>query len=285
MMKTKMMKLKPVRLMVFLACAVSGQAFATPVFQLGADNTLGFQSVGNKTGDEAIQAGDLIYGIINGQDVTTGETLWNANNVSSIPPIDSFSGYFLTRIDSVTIIPGPEGLSARLGLGVADSDPNGVLSASELSSGAMMKLFTDNTTAFTTGGSVSTDIANATDGSHWGTLGFNSPENYWTVALSSLSPSGTSFGGINFIENNTGMEWEKVLDTSCDTPGGCEVDMKFNATYAPRAEGDPWQVNFNDPATVHPVPLPAAAWLFGSGMIALAGLPLRRKKRKLAEAA
>lgn len=279
------MKSKRLQLAVFLACAATGQAFATPVFQLGADNTLGFQSVGNKTGDDTIQAGDLIYGVINAQDVTTGSTLWNANNVASNPPIDSFSGYFLTRIDSITLIPGPEGLSARLRLGAAENDPNGVFTESDLSSGAMIKLFTDNATGFTTGGPVAGDIANATDGTPWGTLGFTSPENYWTVALTSLSPSGSSFGGLNFIENNSGLTWSKVLDTSCDTPGGCEVDMKFNATYAPRDAGGAWQVNFNDPATLHPVPLPAAAWLFGSGMLALAGLPIRRKKQRLATAA
>lgn len=279
-----MMNTRRLQVAVFLACAATGQAFATPVFQLGADNTLGFQSVGNKTGDDTIKVGDLIYGVINAQDVSTGTTLWNANNVSSDPPLDSFTGYFVTRIDSIEITPVPSGLTARLGLGVANSDPNNVLSSSELASGAMMKLFTDTTTAFTTGGSVGTDIGNATDGTHWGTLGFNSTENYWTVALTSLSPSGTSFGGLNFIENQSGMSWEKVLDTGCGTAGGCEVDMKFNATYAPRAAGDPWQVNFNDPATLHPVPLPAAVWLFGSGMLALAGLPLGRKKRRLAAA-
>ncbi len=259
-------------------CLAAGQASAAPVFTMGVDNSLSFQSSINKTGGNAIAVGDLFYGVINIQTISAGPTTWNANNVS--PPIDSFTGYLLTRVTSVksTVVPSV-GTFYNIQLGVAGSDPNGVFSKSDLDSGAMMKLYTDTTTAYTAGGPVATDIAHATDGgTPWATLGFTAANNYWTMSTSSRG-IGASFGGINMIDNHTGLNWSKVLDTNCTT-GGCLVDMKFVSTLAQTA-GGAWQIDLNDPATMHPVspvPLPAAAWLMGSGLLALSGLAKRRKK-------
>ena len=258
-------------------CAIAGQASAAPVFQLGVDNNMGFQSVVNKTGAaNSIAVGDLYYGIINVQNISTGTTSWNANNVSA--PLDTFTGYFVNQVTSVvaTVVPG-QGTYYSAQLGVANSDPNGILSAAELSAGTMMKLFTDTGTAYTTGGSVATDIAHATDGTFWASLGFTQAANYWTLAIapSGSAASGSSFGGLNFINNNSGLAWNKVLDTNCSS-GACLEDMKFVSTFSQTA-GGAWQANVNDPATLHPVPLPAAGWLLGSGLLALAGWSGRRK--------
>jgi len=268
---------------VALLCvgAIAGQAWAVPVFQLGVDNNMGFQSVANKTGSpNSIAAGDLYYGIINVQDISAGTTSWNANNVAA--PIDTFTGYFLTQVKSVTATSTPMGTFYNAQLGVATSaDPNGVLSAAELGSGTVMKLFTDTSTPYTTGGPVATDIAHATDGAMWGSLGFTQAGNYWTVAVSpsGMAASGASFGGLNFINNNSGLSWNKVLDTSCGTGGGCLEDMKFASTFTQAPAGSVWQANVNDPATLNPVPLPAAGWLMGSGLLALIKLSGRRKNR------
>jgi len=277
-METMIMNPRILFAAAFFSCAVAGQAWAAPVFTMGVDNSLSFQSSINKTGGSAIAAGDLFYGVINIQTISAGTTTWNANNVS--PPIDSFTGYLLTRVVSVTstVVPSA-GTFYNIQLGVAGSDPNGVFLKSELSSGAMMKLYTDTSTAYTAGGPVATDIVHATNGTPWATLGFTAANNYWTMATSSLG-IGASFGGLNMISNNTGLNWDKVLDTNCTTPGGCLVDMKFVSTLAQTA-GGVWQIDLNDPATMHPVspvPLPAAGWLMGSGLLALPGLAKRRKK-------
>lgn len=260
---------------LFLCCTLVGQSKAAPVFQLGVDNNLGFQSVVNKTGGSTIAVGDIFYGAINLQDISSGTTSWNANNVGA--PLDSFTGYFVTRANSVTATVTSLGTFYSIQFGVATSDPNGVLTSSELAAGAMMKLFTDTSTAYTSGGPVATDISNAIDGTHWATLGFNSSGGYWTGAVSpaGFAASGSSWGGLNFISNNTGLAWNKVIDTNCETAGGCPVDMKFVSTFSATA-GGAWQVNFNDPAVMHPVPLPAALWLLGSGLLGL-GIPFRRK--------
>jgi hypothetical protein len=262
------------------ACAIAGQASAAPVFQLGVDNNMGFQSVVNKTGNaNGIAVGDLYYGVINVQNIATRTTSWNANNVSA--PIDSFTGYFLTQVTSVTAFPSGQGTLYSAQLGVATSDPNGIFSVAELMAGSMMKLYTDTRTAYTTGGSVATDIAHATDGSLWASLGFTSPgNNYWTLVITpaGFAAPGSSFGGLNFITNNSGMAWDKVLDTNCGVDGGCLEDMKFVSTFS-QTSGGAWQANVNDPATLHPVPLPAAGWLLGSGLVALLGLRGKRKYR------
>ena len=263
---------------VFFACVASGQASATPVFKLGVDNDLGYQSVANKTGGSAVAVGDLFYGVINIQTISSGATTWNANNVTA--PLDSFTGYLLTRVTSVVSTSTSLGTFTSFQLGVAKSDPNHIFSASELASGAMMKFYTDTTTAYTTGGPVATDIAHATNGTPWATLGFTGASNYWTMAANPFG-SGAAYGGLNIINNNTGLNWSKVVDTNCTTPGGCLVDMKFVSTFS-QTGGGAWQLNLNDPATMHPVPLPAAAWLMGSGLFALGGLPMWRKKRVVA---
>ena len=278
--------MKIMQVALLCACAAAGQAWAAPVFQLGTDNNLGFQSVGNKSGTGSFAVGDIIYGVINVQDISTGSgstgtTLWNANNVSSNPPIDSFSGYYLAQVKTVTPITSSAGTFYSVQLGAASSDPNGKFSAADLTAGMMMKLYTDTATVYTTGGPVAADIAHATDGAYWGGLGITPTGNgYWNLAVSpsSFSATSSSFGGLDFINNNSGLSWAKVLDTNCAASSGCAVDMKFAATFSQSA-GGAWQIDSNDPATLHPVPLPASAWLMGSGMLALAGLPIRRKKR------
>ena len=255
---------------LMLAALSAEYAEAAPLFSVGTDNVLGFQAVGNKTGSPTPTVGDKFFGVANVQDNTVkGGVIWNAQNVSS--PYDSFSGYFIVEVKSVTATPVGSGTFYNLQMGVASSDPNGIMSSSDLSAGTIMKLYTDSTTSYTTGGAVATDIARATDGALWASLGMTAAGGYWNVSLApSGFPSGTN-GGINFITNNTGMNWAKVADAGC-TGGGC--DMVFASTFNTLAGA--WKYGINDPATIHPVPLPAAAWFLASGLIGLVGL-VRRK--------
>lgn len=272
--------MKIMQLALLGVTALAGQAWAAPVFQMGVDNNLGFQSVANNTsGPNTIAVGDLYYGVINVQDISSGTTSWNANNVS--PPIDSFSGYFLTQVTSVTATPTALGTIYTAQLGVASSDPNHVFSTADLNAGTMMKLYTDTGTAYTTGGPVATDIAHATDGTFWASLGFAQSVDHWGLVITptGFAASGSTYGGLDFINNNSGLTWNKVLDTTCDTAGGCMVGMKFASTFSQTTAGGAWQSNINDPATLHPVPLPAAGWLLGSGLLALLKLSSKRKNR------
>ncbi|GAO37338.1 hypothetical protein SCT_2759 [Sulfuricella sp. T08] len=270
------MKYPFLKMAALLPCLFVIQAQAAPVFQLGVDNNLGFQAVGNKTGGTSIAVGDIFYGVVNLQDISSGTTTWNANNVSA--PYDSFSGYFVTQVSSITQSGFPGLYSVQMG--VAASDPNGVMSAGDLAAGTIMKMYTDTSTRYTTSGPTGTDIANATDGTLWASLGI-SGGGYWSLGVSpaGFGTSGSA-GGLNFITNNTGLNWSKVLDNSlgCATPGGCQVDMKFISTFSQTA-GGAWGVNINDPAVLHPVPVPAAALLLGSGLIGFAGVSMRKGRK------
>jgi hypothetical protein len=261
-----------------VAMAGGAPAMAAPVFQLGVDNTLGFQAVGNKTGSPtSFAVGDVLYGVLNLQDISAGTTSWNANNVSM--PYDSVTGYFVSQITAVnsTYVPG-FGTFYNLTMGVASSDPNGVFSAGDLAAKTILKLFTDTTTPFTTSGPVSTDIARATNGSLWLSMGMTSANDYWSVAIAPTGwGSGTS-GGLDLIANNTGLSFSKVLDTNCNAIGGCLVDMKFVSTVSATG-GGAWAININDPGVMHPVPLPAAVWLLGSGLAGLLGFATRRRSK------
>ncbi len=262
-----------------LAMAGGGVAMAAPVFQLGVDNSLGFQAVGNKTGSpSSFAVGDILYGVVNLQDISAGTTSWNANNVTS--PYDSVTGYFVSEIKAVSSVTVPGfGTFYNLTMGVASSDPNGVFSAGDLAAKTILKLFTDTTTSFTTSGPASTDIARATDGALWLSMGMTSVNDYWSVAIAPTGwGSGTS-GGLDLITNNTGLSFSKVLDTNCGVVGGCLVDMKFVSTVSATG-GGAWAININDPGVMRPVPLPAAAWLLGSGLVGLLGVATRRRSKR-----
>ncbi len=274
------MQNSPLKMAVLMACIYAGQASAAPLFQIGVDNNLAFQAVGNKTGGTSIAVGDTLYGVVNLQDISSGTTTWGADNVA--PVYDSFSGYFLSRVVSITSVTVPSvGTFSSVKMGVATSDPNGIFSAADLAAGTIMKMYTDTTTPYTTSGPIGTDISKATDGTLWASLGF-SGGGFWDL---SVNPSGygtsSSNGGLNLITNSTGLSWSKVgADQSPGCPsGGCLVDMKFVSTFSPTSSGA-WQVNINDPAVMHPVPVPAAALLLGSGLAGFAGISIR-KGRKL----
>ncbi len=265
------MKRGLVALAASMAMASGGTAMAAPVFQLGVDNTLGFQAVANKTGSSSSFAvGDILYGVLNLQDISAGTTSWNANNVSS--PYDSVTGYFVSEIKAVssTVVPG-FGTFYSLKMGAASSDPLGVFSAADLAAKTIFKLFIDTSTPYTTGGPIHADIARATDGTLWISMGMTSPNNYWSVAIGPTGFGAGTSGGLDLITNNTGLTFSKVLDTSCGVMGGCLVDMKFVSTMSATG-GGAWAININDPAVMHPVPLPAAAWLLGSGLAGLFGV-------------
>lgn len=268
----------PLKMALIIASIYAGQVSAAPIFQIGVDNNLAFQAVGNKTGGTSIAVGDTLYGVVNLQDISSGTTSWGADNVA--PTYDSFSGYFLSKVVSITSVTVSIGTFSTIQMGVATSDPNGIFSAADLAAGTIMKMYTDTSTPYTTSGPIATDIANATDGTLWASLGF-SGGGFWDLAV---NPAGygtsSSNGGLNLITDNTGLNWSKVVaDKSAGCPSGCLVDMKFVSTFSPTASGA-WQVNINDPAVMHPVPVPAAALLLGSGLAGFAAVSLR-KGRKL----
>lgn len=262
---------------VLLGCAsVSQLVQAAPVFTNNVSNYLNFSAAAKSThADGSINAGDIVYGVVNLQTIkneSTGLYSWNADNVA--PTYDSFTGYFAVKVQSVATQSVPLLGNSTSYTFAPLTSAFGLFDASDVVNKTMVKFYTDNATPYTTG-NVATDIANATDGQFWGSLGFGT-NGYWVASTNPIA-SGTR-GGIDFIVDNSGLSWGKVASLCADGSPGCMFDMTFSSSFSPNPTGSAWDYTISDPARMHPVPLPATGWLLGSGMFWLAAM-IRRKQK------
>lgn len=273
------------RVALALGSLLCATAQAAPTFEIGMENSLGFHGVANSTSSGPLAVGDILYGIVNLNNIYTyaNGTTWNDNNTSA--PYDNLTGYFSAKVTGVSTldvpsVPGFEGLGGTYAaytfgsLQPGDTDPNGVFTAADIAAQTAVKFYTDTANAFETNGSVADDISKVTDGMFWASFGF-AGGGYWTASAAPVG-SGTS-GGFNFVTNNTGLSWAPVFDngSGCTSPSGCMVDLAFESSFDSTG-GGAWSVAISDPARMHPVPLPAAAWFLLSGLAGLLGFVRRR---------
>ncbi|MBU1689166.1 MAG: PEP-CTERM sorting domain-containing protein [Gammaproteobacteria bacterium] len=247
------------------------------------NNVLTFTTAQNvvDNGTPGTSVGDLFYGILNITNIRAGGIeRWDAQNVVGATPIDSFSGYYLAEVKSIyTAFPSSTPYAAAISLGPVSGgvvDPFGKFSASELAAGAMAKLFVDDgatATAFEMNGSVSDDINKATDGTPWGTLGFNDTNNYWN-ALVFKNGRILGLGGLDFIANATGFGLLPINDPTC--PTCAPVDLYFSTVASANSVSGAWQFIGANDGTLHPVPEPSILFLAFAG---LAGLFWSRNRR------
>jgi len=244
-------------------------ATAAPILAPDAVNQANFnmaQNIQDSDKSGTLSVGDLIYGILNVTRITSGgNTLWNANNVPG-PGIDSLSGYYVAAVTSVTPLSSPYAESVTIG--AATSDPNGVLSASDLAAHTAVKLFTDTHTPYQMGGSAAADIASATDGSLWASLGLSG--GYWSGVLMN---NGLIFagGGLNFISNNTGKKFTPESNPSC-SPGCPPSDFYFSTIAADNGPGQTWRYTGGNNGTLKTVPEPPTPLLLLAGLLGWAAI-------------
>jgi len=102
--------------------------------------------------------------------------------------------------------------------------------------------------------------------------------------FSEISGGGTSssviLGGGPLFPNSNPDAWTPYSFTAFagpDTSGG--ITLQFNAACAPieGCDADYFIDNVSIMADVNPIPIPAAVWLFGSGLIGLVGIARKRK--------
>ena len=251
-------------------------------FAGGQINDIYFNNAENwvdANGDQQVSAGDYFYGILHVQNVDgrSAGTVWNEDNVT--PGLDTFTGYFLTDVTGVFL---HGGVSPHITLGTftGGADPNGILSAGELASGVVLKMWTDSATKWTdNGGNIAIDIARSTDGTVWAT--FTANGGYWYSHAPLIPPVGAgntvgdSFLGLNLVTNSSGLTFGLV-----DDPNENEINALVNLTGQSEIEvgSNYWGFQSNDPVFAD-IPEPGTMLLLGSGLIGL-GFYSRRKVSK-----
>jgi hypothetical protein len=171
--------------------------------------------------------GDLLVGIITINGISPSNWVGSAT--------DQFSGYFASQIDSISPPPDPWDATqtnlSHIVLTAPTTDPFGILGAGE-----QFALFTQSgggTTVFTsTGPTLLSDIQAATDGTKWGTLGTGAVGATGAVDTDGFlythadisrvlgNFAGTSFFGVNFVQNNSGLSLNRINDLSESEEGG-----------------------------------------------------------------
>ena len=256
---------------------------AAVTFAGGQINDIYFNNAENwvdTNGDQQVSVGDYFYGILHVQDVSgrSAGTVWNEDNVT--PGLDTFTGYFLTDVTGFQ--PPHGGVQPHITLGTYTglADPNGILSAGELLSGVVLKMWTDAATKWTdNGGNVAIDIARSTDGAAWAT--FTANGGYWYTHAPLIppvvagNPVGESFLGLNLVTNSSGLTFGLV-----DDPNENEINALVNLTGQSEIEvgSNYWGFQSNDPVFAD-IPEPGTMLLLGSGLIGL-GFYARRKVNK-----
>ena len=231
-------------------------AAAAPVFAQDEINDIFFNNVENWVdvdGSQDISQGDYFYGILHVQNIDgrISNTVWNEDNV--LPGFDTFTGYFLTTVTGVTIEGGVQP-HITLGPFTGGADPNGILSASELASGVVLKMWTDSATKWTDFVTLGADIASSTDSTPWAT--FTTTGGYWYTHAPLVPPVGAgntvghSFLGLKVVTNNSGLNFGSVNDPN-------ESEINLNADFVGQSEiqvnDNYWAFQSNDPAFILPV--------------------------------
>ncbi len=276
--------------------------YAYPTFAVGELNYAYFNNREvwqDKDQDGEISTGDVFWGILHVQNIEDSQrhTKWNEDNVP--PDIDTFTGYFYTEV--IDIVPGTPNPYIIFGV-PSQSDPNGIISDTELNAGVVLKLFTDTSTPFIND---VTQVASATDGAFWASFGLDTV-NYWDEVGDSWTGStywysqapvnpptsgkvGNSWFGLKVIDNASGLPFKDIndpteifADKDVSLFGESEITVADYLTTLEQSAGYTQDQIFesDDPVNIFPTPEPATMLLTGSGLLLMNFILRRKIKRK-----
>lgn len=324
------MKRKATLFLAGLAAAVTmGATTASAQPLIGFENNdffyVNFESAFDADGNHKalseanpLVVGDHFFGIFNIQNISVGAnpSHWFQSGT------DQISGVFAQRVESVYIPPVADPFDpaqtnlvhVTLGLPTISSFTRGADTASTvglLGPGEMFSLYHQTgggTTVFEANGTMADDLAKATDGTKFFSLGFSpgADLNYETLADNTgffyshanlpgplLNFTGEAWGGLNVVFNGTGfptflglndpseneMGWTVPFVTPLFTDVILSSELEPNPTSISFGGISPWDLRSNDPGTIHPTPEPSTMVLLGAGLLGL-GAYTRKKFKK-----
>jgi hypothetical protein len=263
--------------------------------------------------DDLISQGDYFWGTLELNQIKAitdntgfggGSTIWGPGSGPK-----EITGYFISRVSAVIPLGGGLSRIVFAPLSSAAEDPNGIMSAADVAAGIVIKMYEDSSGAGIFGnyndGTQSTAVSTATDGSLlWrftmGTSGIlkdtAADPGYWFTNaptnpfVAPTSFNGSSFAGVNVVENNEGGistfalvndPNETLVDNDVHFWFNSEIEINENAQNGLYAIGDdePMHFNSNDPALYNPIPEPGTLALFGLGLAGALYVGRRRRLR------
>ncbi|ACN15125.1 hypothetical protein HRM2_20240 [Desulforapulum autotrophicum HRM2] len=250
----------------------------------------------NPTDIPVLTIGDIFVGILEVQNIKVGS---EPSHWSFDPGVDELTGIFaqqITNIETATFDYGPfTGIQGnKITLGLAQTDTFTTLNNDTFTTGLngqeAFKLYSDDSTAFNTNGTIAEDILTATDGNEWITLGMVESTDY---AYTFITPQGTgldqfigkSYLGLSVMDYYaTGMTFPLLTDPEVGIPVQFYANSELEGNDDYIGDGtdidlvSPWVFESNDPAHLNAIPEPTTMLLFGVGLLGLSAIG--RKKRK-----